>query len=145
MKKFTTSILLALLAMVSAVAFAATSNPSPASPGYTPMVLPIAGVYSSASVPGVVKFKAPAGYKIVTVNVNARAVSGTNPTLTVRLKSGTFVNYSGTVSSAGTPVDLTAGTNTKIADESTVSIDLVAGGTSPKWRDLTVFILLKRL
>lgn len=145
MKKLLSFILLALTVMAAAVSFAATSNPSPASPGYTPVILPINGIYSSASAPGIVKFKAPSGYKIVTVNVNARAVSGTNPTLTVRLKSGTFVNYSGTVSSAGTPVDLTAGTNTKIADESTVAIDLVAGGTAPKWRDLTVFILLKRL
>lgn len=144
MKKFVL-LSLALLALTVTAALAATSNPSPASPGYTPVVLPINGIYSSASLPGVVKFTAPAKYRIASVNVNARAVSGTNPTLKTLVKSGSFTNYSGTLTAAGTPKDLTAGTTTVIADESTVAVDLVAGGTTPKWRDLTVFILLKRL
>lgn len=135
----------ALLLFTLCAAFAATSNPSPASPGYTPLVLPINGIYSSASSPGIVKFTAPAKYKIVAVSTNARAVSGTNPTLKVLVKSGAFTNYTGTVTTAGTPKDLTAGSTTIIADEATVAIDLVSGGTAPKWRDLTVFILLKRL
>lgn len=136
---------LALLALTVTAALAATSNPSPASPGYTPVVLPINGIYSSASSPGIVKFTAPAKYRIASVNINARAVSGTNPTLKALVKSGSFTNYSGTLTAAGTPKDLTAGSTTIIADESTVAVDLITGGTSPKWRDLTVFILLKRL
>jgi len=128
-----------------AAAFAATTNPSPASPGYTPVVLPISGIYSSATGAGVVKFTAPAKYRIVSATANARAVSGTNPTLKVYLKSGAFTNFSGTVSAVGTPKALTAGTTTIIADEATVAVDLIAGGTAPKWRDLTIFILLKRL
>ena len=117
---------------------AATSNPSPASPGYTPLVLPIMGTYSGART-GLVKFTAPAKYSIVSASVNARGVTGTDPTLKVYLKSGPFTNYSGTVKT------LTAGTTTLIADEATVAVDLVTGGTSPQWRDLTLFILLKRL
>lgn len=146
MKKF---LLLALAAMIFAVvagAYAATSNPSPASVGYTPMVIPIQGIHSSATADlGVVKFTAPSGYNVVTASINARAVSGTNPTLKVRISSGVFVNYTGTIGTAGAPVTLKAGTTTRIADESTVAVDLISGGTTPKWRDMTLFILLKRL
>lgn len=144
MKKLMSFVLVALVVM-AAGAFAATSNPSPASPGYTPMVIPITGIYSSATHTGVVKFVAPAKYRIVSASANARAVTGTNPTLKVYLKSGSFTNYSGTVSTAGTPKVLTEGSTSIIADESTVAVDLVTGGTDPVWRDLTVFILLKRL
>lgn len=144
MKKLITFILLAVT-VIAAGAFAATSNPSPASPGYTPLVIPLQGVFSSASHTGVVKFKAPNGYNIVTANATARAVTGTNPTLKVLLKSGVYTNYSGTVTAAGTPKDLVASSNKKIADESTVAVDLVTGGTDPVWTDLTLFILLKRL
>lgn len=144
MRKLTSFILLAVM-VFAAGAFAATSNPSPASPGYTPMVIPLQGVFSSASHPAVVKYKAPNGYSIVTANATARAVTGTNPTLKVLLKSGVYTNYSGTVTAAGTPKDLVASTNKKIADESTVAVDLVTGGTDPVWTDLTLFILLKRL
>ena len=137
--------LLAMIAMTAVAAFAATTNPTPASPGYTPLVIPITGTYSSASHAGVVKWLAPAKYKIVSASVNARAVSGTTPTLKLLLKSGAFTNYSGTLSVAGTPKALTAGSTALIADESTVAIDLVTGGTDPIWQDLTLFILLKRL
>lgn len=135
-----------LIALVAAAAFGATANPSPASTGYTPVVLPITGVYSSATGHlGTVKFTAPAKYRIETVSLSAKAVTGTNPTLKVLVKSGSFTNYSGTLSAAGTPKDLTAGSTRVIADESTVAVDLITGGTTPKWRDLTLFILLKRL
>lgn len=142
-KSILTALMLTVVLAMAGLALAATSNPSPASPGYTPLVLPISGLYSSAR-PGLVKFKAPNGYKIQAANVNARAVAGTNPTMKVLVKSGAYTNYSGTLTAAGTPKDLTAGTTTLIADESTVAVDLVMGGTSPQFRDLTLFILLKR-
>jgi len=144
MKRFIL-ITMSLVIFAAVAAFAATSNPSPASPGYTPMVIPIPGIYSSATHTGVVKFVAPAKYRIVSANANARAVTGTNPTLKVLLKSGSFTNYSATVTAAGTPKELTEGSTALIADESTVAVDLVTGGTDPVWRDLTLFILLKRL
>lgn len=144
MKKILIFLTLALIVTCFS-ALAATSNPSPASPGYTPLVIPLHGVYSSSSHTGVVKFTAPAKYRVVSAGVNARAVTGTNPTLKVYLKSGAFTNYSGTVAAAGTPKALTAGSTTLIADESTVAVDLVTGGTDPVWTDLTLFILLKRL
>ena len=137
-KSILMAIMLIVATTVAGLALAATSNPSPASPGYTPVVLPIMGTYSGART-GLVKFTAPAKYSIVSASVNARGVTGTNPTLKVYLKSGAFTNYTGTVKV------LTAGTTTLIADEATVAVDLVTGGTSPQWRDLTLFILLKRL
>lgn len=143
MKKLMSFILLALTVMVAAGAFAATSNPSPASPGYTPMVIPVMGIYSSNRA-GLVKFIAPNGYNIVSATANARASAGTSPTLKVLLKSGAYTNYSGSIGAAGTVKVLTASSNKIIADESTVAVDLVIGGTSPIWQDLTLFILLKR-
>jgi len=143
-KSILMAIMLIVATTVAGLALAATSNPSPASPGYTPVVLPIMGTYSGART-GLVKFTAPAKYSIVSASVNARGVTGTNPTLKVYLKSGAFTNYTGTVTAAGTVKVLTAGTTTLIADEATVAVDLVTGGTSPQWRDLTLFILLKRL
>ncbi len=136
---------LAFLMLLVTTALAATPNPSPASPGYTPMVIPVMGVYSS-NVTGIVKFKAPAGYRLAHASATARASSGTNPTLTVDLKQASTSLF-------GTPVAVTAGaiadavlaTTPKIPDEAAVSIDLATGGTSPKWRDITVFLLLKRL
>lgn len=130
--------------VAAAGALAATSNPSPASPGFTPVVLPVMGIYSS-NTPALVSFTAPAKYTIVSASVTARGVDGTNPTAKFLIKSGAFTNYSGTLAAAGTAKALTASTNKIIADESTVAVDLVTGGTAPKWRDLTVFILLKRL
>lgn len=123
---------------------AATANPSPASPGYTPVIVPIMGSYTGASTKTVVKFKAPNGYRVVAVNATPRASSGTNPTLKIVGKSGAYVNYSGTVT-AGTTKDLTMTTN-RLTDEVAHQIDLVVGGTStPTWKDITLMLLLKRL
>lgn len=132
------------LTALCSTAFSATTNPSPASPGYTPVVIPIMGLYSTNQT-GLVKFTAPAKYSVVSASINARGVTGTGPTVKAYLKSGAFTNYTGTVTAAGTVKVLTAGTTTLIADEATVAVDLVVGGTAPKWRDLTLFILLKRL
>lgn len=129
---------------LSTLSLATTVNPPPSAPGYTPVVLPLQGTYSSTTT-GAVAFKAPAGYRVVTANVTARAVTGTNPTLKTIIKNATYKTYSGTVTAAGTPKDLTPNANTTITDEGTVSVDLAAGGTSPKWKDLTIFMLLKRL
>lgn len=144
MKKILALMFSIMALALATVAFTATTNPSPASSGYTPMVIPIQGDYSTART-GIVKFTAPNGYKIVTASVNIRSLTGTTPTAKVLLKSGSYINYSTTVSTAGTVKAMTAGSVTKIADESTVAVDVVTGGTSPMWRDLTLFILLKRL
>lgn len=135
-----------LCAVFSGLTIAATTNPTPNSPGYTPVVLPIMSTISSATGHlGTLRFTAPAGYNIVTANVSAQGVSGTNPTLKTRIKSGVYTNYSGTISAAGASSDLVKGSTARIADESSVVVDMIAGGTTPKWKNLTLFILLKRL
>lgn len=125
-----------------ATALAATDNPKPTSPGYTPMVVPILGVYSGSRT-AIVKWKAPTGYNVVHASATVRASSGTNPTLKVRANSGAFVNWSTSVTAGS--IATAAINKAAIADESTVSYDLVIGGTSPKWSDITLMLLLKRL
>lgn len=130
----------------SVSAFAATANPSPASPGYTPLVIPIQGTYSSNQT--VVKWKAPAGYRVVHASATARAVTGSTPTMTVNLKSGATSMFSAPISlTAGTITDAVLGTAPNLADEGTISVDLAKGGSYTSgqgWKDITLFLFLKR-
>lgn len=144
MKRIALFILLAVGLTIGG-AFAATSNPSPASPGYTPMVIPVLGSYSSSQT-GIVKWKSPAGYRLVHASATARESSGTNPTLTVNMKQASTALFTTPVAvTAGAIADAVLTTAPKIPDEATVSIDLATGGTSPVWRDITIFLMLKRL
>jgi hypothetical protein len=133
------------LLTISALSFSATSNPSPASPGYLPMVIPIQGSYTSSTT-AAVKWKMPVGYKVLAASATARASSGTNPTLTVDLKTGSTSLFSTPVSvTAGSIAEATLGTTTILADEANASIDLAIGGTNtPTFTDITVFLWLKR-
>lgn len=139
------TIVVALILACAITAMAATRNPSPASPGYTPVVVPIMGNYTGATIkPGVVKFKAPAGFQVVGASATARAATGTNPTCKLRGKSGVYTNYSGTIN-VGTTKELAVTTN-RITDEVDHQIDIVVGGTStPTWKDITLMLFLKRL
>lgn len=144
MKRYLIFALMAVVTLAAGVALAATSNPSPASSGYTPVVIPIMGQYSSNRT-GIVKFTAPAGYRVVNATATARASSGTTPTLTVDVKSGSTSMFSTPVAvTAGAIATAVLGTAPNIADESTVSVDLAIGGTTPLWEDITLFMLLKR-
>lgn len=141
-------ILLSMMFVVALAvsAFAVTSNPSPASPGYTPMVIPIMGTYSSTQT--VVKFKAPNGYKLQHASVTARAVAGTSPTLTVDILNGATSLLSTPVSvAAGTITDAVLTTSPLISDEGTVNINFARGGSYSSgqgWKDITLMLLLKR-
>lgn len=146
MRKLMPLFLVTLITLAAGVALAATSNPSPASPGYTPMVIPIQGTYSSNQT--VVKWKAPAGYRVMHASVTARAVVGTNPTLTVDVLSGATSMFSAPVSvAAGTITDAVLGTAPILADEGTISVNFAKGGSYSSgqgWKDVTLFLLLKR-
>lgn len=144
MKRIFVLVVMAIVSLTAGVALAATSNPSPASPGYTPVVIPIMGQYSSSRT-GIVKFTAPSGYRVVNATATARASSGDAPTLTVDVKSGSTSMFSTPVAvTAGAIATAVLGTAPNIADESTVSVDLAIGGSTPLWQDITVFMLLKR-
>lgn len=146
MRKLMSLILITLTILIAGVALAATSNPSPASPGYTPMVIPIQGTYSSNQT--VVKWKAPAGYRVMHASVTARAVAGTSPTLTVDILSGATSMLNAPVSVAvGTITDAVLGTAPNLADEGTISVNFAKGGSYSSgqgWKDVTLFLLLKR-
>lgn len=126
----------------AAVGHAATANPTPWAPGYTPVVITFNNFTSTRN--GAATWKAPTGYTVKHASVTARAVAGTNPTMKVRGKDGAFVRYSGTVNSAGTTKDLSLTATPTITDETAQAIDLVMGGTSPVFSDITLFLFLER-
>ena len=109
------------------------------------MVFPfhISGQYTVTTA-SVVKFNMPQPCQLIGVGATARASGGTTPTLTVNVKeAGT------TVLSA--PISVTAGTwgegtitDSSIADEAAVTVDLTIGGTSPTWNDITVLLTCAR-
>lgn len=144
-KLFSLGFLFVFLAF-AAGALAATTNPQPGSPGYTPMVIPIMGTYSSTTT--VVKWKAPAGYRVVHASATARAATGTNPTLTLDVKSGATSMFSSPISVAvGTITDAVLGTAPNLADEDTISVNFAKGGSYTSgqgWKDITLFLFLKR-
>jgi hypothetical protein len=144
--KFKCLLIAFALVMATALsALATTPNPAPGSTGYTPMVIPIMGVYSSNQT--IVKWKSPAGYRVVHASATARAVTGTNPTLTVDVKSGATSMFSSPISvTAGSITDAVLGTAPNLADEGTISVDFAKGGSYTSgqgWRDVSLFLLLK--
>lgn len=109
------------------------------------MVLPfhISGQYI-ATTASVVKFAMPQACNLIGVGASARASGGTSPTLTVNVLEGGV-----TVLSA--PISITAGTysegtitDSAIADEAVLTVDLTIGGTSPTWNDITVVLTCAR-
>ncbi|HAM41275.1 MAG TPA: hypothetical protein DCP69_08025 [Candidatus Omnitrophica bacterium] len=144
--KLLSAVLIACILCLGAfAATAATLNPSPASTGYQIMVLPIQGTYSSTAITAA-KFKAPFPYRVIAASATARDVTGTNPTLTVDVKTGSTSVFSTPVAvTAGAIADAVLTTTPKLTDEGTVSVILAAGGTLPKWRDITLTLVLKRL
>jgi hypothetical protein len=150
MKRFKVSLIIMMLLVVvmwfiaPALASAATANPSTSSTGYVMIPFQISGQWT-ATTTSVVKFKIPWPHKLLYVGATARASGGTTPTLTVDVKmAGTSVLSSAMSITAGTITDGTISTST-LTDESTITIDLTIGGTSPTWNDVTVFLAVKRL
>lgn len=122
---------------------AATTNFSEVVTGVQVVSLPIMGTYTATRT-GIVTFQIPFKAKVLGVSAKARASSGTSPTLTVDVKEGgtsilsaPFSVYSSAVTE-GTISDKT------LADESTVSVDLTIGGTTPVWEDITTILTLRR-
>ncbi len=139
-------LLLALVFMYGGPsAFAATTNPSPASPGYMVIPIQISGQYTTTTA-AAAKFKMPFPATIIHASATARTSGGTDPTLTVDIKEGANSILSSAIAiTAGTVSDGTL-SDTALADEAAVSVDLTIGGTSnPTWNDITVLLVLKRL
>lgn len=141
LKHFLIHGLLLLSLLVAGVCSAATANPPSGAPGYIPMVLPFKNFTSTRN--GVASWKAPTGYSIKAVSVSVRDVGGTTPTMKVRGKNGAYVSYSTTVTAAGSK-DATLAASPTISDEVLQSIDIVTGGTSPVFSDVTLFLFLRQ-
>ncbi|MFZ5530299.1 MAG: hypothetical protein ACOY4U_04515 [Pseudomonadota bacterium] len=103
----------------------------------------ISGQYT-ATTAGVVKFALPFPAQLVGVSATARASGGTSPTLTVDVKeAGTTVLSAPISITAGTVAEGTI-TDTALADEAAITVDLTIGGTSPTWNDITILLVLVR-
>ena len=144
--KFKSLLMAALLLIITYTgASAATPNPSPGSPGYELIPIQISGQWT-ATTTSVVKFQLPYPAYLIHFSATARASGGTSPTLTVDLKEGGTSKLSTPLAvTAGTVGTAVIGTTPRMADESTITIDLNIGGTSPTWNDITVLMLIKRL
>ncbi|MEX2372411.1 MAG: hypothetical protein WD800_01285, partial [Dehalococcoidia bacterium] len=69
---------------------------------------------------------------------------GTTPTLTVDVLEGGVTVLSAPIAvTAGTVAEGTI-TDANLADESTITVNLVITGTSPTWNDITVLLTLVR-
>lgn len=128
---------------IAEVALAATPN-YPLSSQVEILPFHVSGQYT-ATTAGVAKFTLPFKAKLIGVSTTARASGGTSPTLTVDVKQGGTTVLSAPISvTAGTVAEGTITTST-LADESTITVDLTIGGTSPTWNDITVLITVVRI
>lgn len=113
--------------------------------GHDVVVLPLhISKQYTATTAAVARLTLPFRAQVLGVSASARASGGTTPTLTVDVKEG-----GSTILSA--PISVTAGsvtegtlTDTVLADESAITVDLTIGGTSPTWDDIVVLITLVR-
>jgi hypothetical protein len=92
-----------------------------------------------------VGIKMPWKHELLGVRTFARASSGTSPTLTVDvLEAGTSMLSAPVACVADTYTDATV-TDTMIADEANLTMDLAIGGTNtPTFNDVTVTLCLRR-
>jgi hypothetical protein len=123
---------------------AATSNPSPASPGYFTIPIHFDSQLTS-TVADKAEFTMPWPAQLVQVQCVARALGGTDtPTYTFTLQeaSGTLATCAPVT--AGTVVEGTI-SDAAVADEANITLDYASAGTSPTADDVTVILFFKRL
>ena len=141
-RAFVASVILsALVGLLAAPVFAATTNVSPGSAGYMQLPIHISGQYT-ASTTAVAKWLAPMPCEVYHVSATARASGGASPTLSVVFKNGASTVSTMAVTAGAITEGVLA--NTTVADEATLSIDFTIGGTSPTWNDIMVLVGCKR-
>ena len=124
------------------VLMAATTNPSPASPGYWTNVLCIPGSYTSTSaMTGMATFKAP--WPATLIGFQAIAKTSGTGTMTVNFKEAGTTVLSTPVAINTLTVAEAVISDAAIADEAAMSIDfaITSGGT---WTNPTIQIIWKR-
>ena len=139
-------VVLLAMSVIFAPVMAATSNPSPASPGY--MVLPLQFSRTITATATPVTFKVPFPCAVVGVTAHAKTLDtgDANETYTVDIKEGANSILSSPVAlaAAATVYDGIL-SDTTVADEATLSVVVTLGGTTPSLTDLTLLLVLKRL
>ena len=124
-------------------AAADTQNYSEVVTGVQIISLPTMGIYTATRT-GLVEFQIPFKAKVLGVSAKARASSGTSPTLTVDIKEGGTSILSAPFSVYSTETSSGTLSDTTLADESTISLDLNIGGTSPVWQDIMTILTIRR-
>lgn len=152
MKQMTT--IIAVLAAFIAIALcppapmAATTNPSPASPGYMVVPLVFDRTVSAVSAPVIFRFKAPFPCRVISVSAAAEAIdtTDTDETYTVDVQEGGTSILSAAIGivAAATVYDGTV-SDAALADEAVITGVLTVAGTTPSISTVTVLLVLKRL
>jgi hypothetical protein len=126
------------------VANSATSNPSPASPGYDMVTLHFDSQLT-ADVTDKAEFTMPFPSQLVKIQCVARALGGSaSPTYTFTLQEAAGALATCAPTAAGTVVEGTI-TDSAVADEANITLDYDSEGTSPTADDVTVLLIFKRL
>ena len=138
-RKILSVLMILTILMLPLAAFAATPNPSPASPGYMVVPFHLSGSYAAAAT-GAVKFNMPFPATLISVQASCRANTGTAPTIDVKLGGTSVLSSVITMTTGGTVYEGTISTSA-ITDEGVITIDLGVGTTCV---DTTVILVLKR-
>lgn len=142
-----TIVLSMFMFMVMAPAMAATTNPSPASPGYMTLPIVFDRTVASASAPVVARFQLPFPCHVIGATFSAETIdlTSTDETYTVDIQEAGTTMLSSAVSIVAADT-VYAGTfsDTEIADEAIVTIVLTVAGTTPSITDLSGMLILKR-
>ncbi len=149
MKRFKASLIMMMILALLAFSIpvqAATDNPSTGSTGYETWVFHVSGTFTSTVTP--IQFKVPWPYRVLSVSVFARSVSGTSnvasQTVDLQASSTSLLTTPVQIISSATVTDGTLATTPSITDEATLSVILNMTGTSPSLTDLTVVVPVKR-
>ncbi|WP_119304960.1 hypothetical protein [Dongia deserti] len=132
-----------ILAPITQLAEAATPNVTPGAGQVVVIPLHISGQYT-ANTTAVARLTLPFPAAVLGVSASARASGGTSPTLTVDVLEGGVTILSAPVAvTAGAVAEATV-TDTNLADEAAITVNLAIGGTSPTWNDIVVLVTLFR-
>ena len=124
------------------IVMAAVTNPSPGSPGYMMVNLPLPGSYTVATTTNKVRFKMPWPATLLGVSGVYRT-GGIESTMTVDVTEAGTTCLSTPLLINSTSVTEGIITDSAIADEATIAINLVVAG-SGTFLDPTVQLIFKR-
>jgi len=150
MKKLSVRLLIisCLLLALSGLGMAATTNPSPASPGY--MVLPVvfSRTVAAVSTPVMARIKLPFPAQVVSVTTSCETAdyTSTDEVYTVDVQeAGTSILSAAIGLAAADTVYQGTVTDAALADEAVLTVVLDVAGTTPSITDVTTLLVLKRL